>query len=134
MRNERGVTLVELIAVLAIIGIITTLIISVLVNGIKASNRNTTNQLLLQEGNRITEVIRKEYLKPDDQVIEIRINNSETMEMNGVVISEGYIYAIENHDSMNTYIIDRGNPADLILTIMRQGQSYTIDTTFSKVD
>jgi prepilin-type N-terminal cleavage/methylation domain-containing protein len=134
MRNERGITLVELMAVLAIIGIISTLIISVLVNGIKASNRNTTNQLLLQEANHITEVIRKEYLKPDDSVIEIRINNSEVLEMNGIVISEGYIYAIDNHDSMSTYIIDRGNPADLKLTIERQGQSYTIETTFSKVD
>ena len=49
MRNERGLTLVELLAVLAILGTIIALIGTVLINGIKSSERNRTNQQLQQE-------------------------------------------------------------------------------------
>ena len=61
MNNERGLTLVELLAVLAIFGIIMALVVTVLINGKKASNRNATNQQLQQEANYIMETIRSEY-------------------------------------------------------------------------
>ena len=59
MKNERGITLVELLAVLAIGGIIIALLTSVFINGKKASDRGATNQMLQQEANYIMETIRK---------------------------------------------------------------------------
>ena len=44
MRNERGLTLVELLAVLVIFVIIMALIATVLINGTKVSDRSATNQ------------------------------------------------------------------------------------------
>lgn len=74
MRNERGLTLVELLAVLALVAIIMTLIISVFINGAKASERSTTNQRLQQEANYIVESIRNEYLRLEDTVFELYVD------------------------------------------------------------
>ena len=93
MKNERGLTLVELLAVLAILGIIMALIGTVLINGIKASNRNATNQQLQQEANYITETIRNQYLKRTSNPIILEIDNHEhSLKMDGTIISQGYTY------------------------------------------
>lgn len=97
MRNEKGITLVELLAVLAIAGIIMVLISSVLLNGSDASQRTASKQQLQQEANYIVEVIRSEYLKLENQQIEVKIeetNNRQILKMNARIISEGYDYRL----------------------------------------
>ncbi|WP_438311213.1 prepilin-type N-terminal cleavage/methylation domain-containing protein [Sporosarcina sp. FA9] len=136
MRNERGLTLVELLAVLALVGIVMTLLISVFINGSKASNRIATNQQLQQEANYITEVVRREYLIHPDNVTDVKykvrieleideINN--VLKMNGKMISEGFTYA-EVTDT-----ILRKDPQPFILKIGKDGNFFLVETKFSKL-
>lgn len=99
MKNERGLTLVELLAVLAIAAIIISLIGSVLINGIKASNRTTTKQQLQQEANNITEVVRREYLEQKSGLFLIEVDNgNKTLKIENKIISEGYNYKFCDED------------------------------------
>jgi prepilin-type N-terminal cleavage/methylation domain-containing protein len=136
MKNERGITLVELLAVLAIGGIILTLLTSVFISGKKASDRGVTNQMLQQEANYILENIRKEYLKLEGDDIKLEIIDN-TLKMNEKVISQGYSYdfIIDNAEDEIVYpiIIKRNEPYPLKLTITKANLHYTVNTTLSKL-
>ena len=134
MRTQRGLSLVELLGVIAIAGIIMTLIMSVLLNGMNASKRNTTSQRLQQEANYIVETIRNEYLEPDSESkIKISINNSDnTLKMEDQTISEGYYYQLNG--KLNTDIsIDRDDNFPFELIITKDEISFTVNSTFSKL-
>lgn len=131
MNNQRGLTLIELLATIGIISIIFLLLSGILIDGNKAYRNTTTSQLVQQEANYITEEVRKEYLK---QYVPIKMNKTikfevkdNTLEMDGKVISKGYTYTILD--------IPRGNnPANFFLLIERGGLSYTVQTKFSKLE
>jgi len=136
MKNERGVTLVELLAVLAIFGVIMLVLGSIFIDGMKASDRNATNQRLQQEANYILESVRKEYLKrPEDVTISEIIlkvepqNGGKTLKLNDETISEGFTYEL----GTNT-ILRESSSSHFNLTIKKNGKSYTIDTTLSKLN
>ena len=117
MRNERGLTLVELLAVLAILGIIIALIGTVLINGIKASDRNRTNQQLQQEANYITETIRHQYLEPKEEKIEFTIegeDENQILKIDGNMISEGYRYDIQPR------MLSRDATSNILLTYRKK--------------
>ncbi|GEN82324.1 hypothetical protein SLU01_06360 [Sporosarcina luteola] len=131
MKNERGLTLVELLASLAIFGIILALIGSILITGIKTANRNTLNQQMQQEANYITEVVRKEYLRKNDKnimdnTITFNVDN-DVLKMNGTIISRDYQYTVSN-------IVRTDNPTRFSLTIEKDGLHYNVNTTFSKLE
>ena len=138
MRNERGITLIELLAVLALIGIIITLIVSVLINGMNASKRNTTNQRLQQDANYIVEMIRNNYLKNESDIneevpISLKIENSgKKLLMDNKVLSEGYIFQL-NDGTGNELFIDRDLNVPLKLTLSKDKLSFTVNTTLSKI-
>lgn len=128
MKNERGLTLVELLAVLVVLSVIMMLIGTVLVNGMKASNRTTTNQQLQQEANYIVEVVRKEYLKSGVVVpIKLEVDKGK-FKMDGIIISEGYIYTLESSNS-----ISRTGSSNFNLLIEKNGKYYKVDTILSKL-
>lgn len=135
MSNERGVTLIELLATLAIIGVIMALITSVFINGSKASERNTSNQRLQQEANYIVEVIRKEYLKLESDPVELKINNGDkTLKVNDVLISEGFFYCYENVCNDISFELKKNVNQNFLMTIKENDSLYfEIDTTFSKL-
>ncbi|AOV07589.1 type II secretion system protein [Sporosarcina ureilytica] len=141
MRNEKGITLIELLAVLAIIGLLTTLIASVLMNGMNASDRSTTNQRLQQEANYITETIRNEYLKQEPKLIEFMIDNDEkSLKMNGIIISEGYTYCHgddcddeQKLEDEQGFTINKSINHDFKLELRKETLSYKIGTTYSKL-
>jgi type II secretory pathway pseudopilin PulG len=134
MKNEKGITLVELLAVLAIAGIIITLIISVLGSGSSASQRTTSKQQLQQEANYIVEVIRSDYLKIDNSVIELKIEgsgNNQKLRMGTKVISQGFNYKLVEPALGK---IDPKIDQKFVLEIKAPGvQPYIIKTKFSKL-
>lgn len=134
MRNQKGVTLVELLAALAIAGLITVLIASVLSTGTNASHRTTTKQHLQQEANYIVEVIRSEYLKVNNPMIQITIEgtgNQQKLKMGTMTISQGYAYQLM---SPAAGVIDPKLDTNFQLKLSSPGvKPYTIKTKFSKL-
>lgn len=136
MRNERGITLVELLAVIALSSVILILLISVFINGSKAANRSSENQRLQQEANYIMETIRREYLKPVDTEIELKIDKeNQILMIDGKNISEGYDYQLLNSERAEILIqrIKRNKSEAIDLTIRKGKLFYEVKTTFSKL-
>lgn len=134
MKNEKGITLVELLASLAIVGIIIVLIASVLSNGTNSSKRTETKQRLQQEANYIVEVIRKDYLKYENTIIELKVvgtGKEQKLESATEIISEGYNYRLL---TPSTGIIDPNFDVDFKLELSAQGiEPFVIETKFSKL-
>ncbi|MFC3211887.1 type II secretion system protein [Planomicrobium okeanokoites] len=144
----------ELVAVLAIAGIIVALIASVLSSGTNASQRTSLNQQLQQEGNIIVEKIRAQYLlnHHDDAVpdkFEILVQNDQlvfTDETGGnMIISEGYSYdldpaAVTSSPTKNKTVLDRTKKSNFNLILFgpadgnSKRQQYKINTSFSKIN
>lgn len=155
MRNEKGMTLVELIAVLAIAGIIVALIASVLASGSNASQRTSLNQQLQQEGNIIVEKIRAQYLlnQKEDSVpdsFEIVVQNDKLLFRDetgaNMVISEGFKYDLDpastnpSSPTKKMVVLDRTRKSEFNLIIRGKtdsntpDQEYKINTSFSKLN
>lgn len=131
MKNERGYTLIELLATLALMAILITIVMSVFINGLNASKRTATNQQLQQEANFITESIRREYLKLPEQTIDSKISLNvinNTLLMNGSKLSEGYTYEI----TPNTIDLNK-ETVFFYMKIVKNDESYIVETTFSKL-
>lgn len=128
IKSERGLTLVELLAAITILGIAMTILSAVIINGMKASESTMTKQQIQQEANYIVETIRKEYLDNTEDNIILEISGDKLL-MNGAVISEGYEFTLEE-----TMIYKSDTSAPFKLTIEKDSLTYTINTTFSKLD
>ncbi|HSI68292.1 MAG TPA: type II secretion system protein [Planococcus sp. (in: firmicutes)] len=153
MKNEKGITLVELIATLAIAGIVIALIASVLSSGSNASQRTGLNQRLQQEGNIIVEKVRAQYLlnQQDASIsdtFDVLVQNDKLILKDGtnaeIVLSEGYSYDLDPSISAtiatkNKTILDRTKKSDFNLIIRGKAndnssnQEYKINTSFSKL-
>lgn len=131
MKNEKGISLVELLAALAIMGIITVVIASVLSTGTTASNKTATKQQLQQEANLIVEVLRSEYLKSDNHVFVLNVeeeNGEQVLLLNSRPISQGYTYIFSDTE------IDPNFDTKFEMRISdTDNQYYEIDTSFSKL-
>ena len=135
MKNSRGLTLVELLAVIVIMGIISVLVVSLLINGINSSKRNTDNQRIQQEANLIIEKVRREYLKLDSSTIKLEIdNNNRQLKMDGTNISSGYLYCgTTSCPTSQELIISRDDDYDFVLELKKDSATYKIETTLSKL-
>ncbi len=134
MRNQQGVTLVELLGVLAIIGIIMAMIMTTMTNGSNASQRTKSKQQLQQEANYIVEVIRSEYLKKENNLIELKIEGTgydQQLKMGTKIISSGYKYKLTEP---NNGKIDPAVNQKFKVELSSNGiQKFNINTTFSKI-
>lgn len=141
--NEQGVTLIELLAVLAIMGIIVVGIMAVLSTGTNSSDRTSTRQELQQEGNLIVERIRAHYLENPtvvsteiadgchkNQQIKISVSaNGQQIKMDGVLLSEGYEYELSEGATLC-----REKRSPLKLMIKKGGQEFIVHTAFSRLN
>lgn len=133
MKSENGLTLVELLVTLVIIGITVALSMSIFMNGSNSAKRTTTNQKLQQEANYIVEALRSNYLKNEETDIELKINTTtSSLLMDGEVISQGYDYQF-NEGTELVVKIDRKENVPFTLTIGRDDLSFMVDTTLSKI-
>lgn len=92
MRNERGITLVELLAALAIVGIIIVGIMAVLSTGSSSADRTASKQRLQQEANQVVESIRATYLDSNETINLVIDNKNNKLLLNERIISQGYEY------------------------------------------
>lgn len=132
MKNQRGVSLIETLAVIIILSIVSIFLFSTLTSGFKNFDRTSIKQKLQQEGNYITEVVRNEYLKSGTTSIELKVDSTgKELSMNGSVISSGFTYLL-NQAPANTF--EGNGPLHLALKISEKGQSYEINTTLTKLE
>lgn len=134
MKSEKGITLVELLAVLAIVGIITVIIASVLSTGTSSADRTSSKQQLQQEANYIVEAIRAEYLAENESdIIIITTENSLSIKKDEEeevekIISESYKYELKSKP-----LIETSKNEKFHLIIENKNERYEIKTTFSKL-
>lgn len=153
MKNEKGITLVELLAVIAIAGILTVLIASILTNGTNASQRTGTKQQLQQEANIIVEKIRAHYLLnekeaaiPEIFFIEVDENSINIKDDTGVniLLSEGFEYdlgptAVSISSTTEKVTLKRTESSFFYLIIQAKNADssdpkFKINTSFSKLN
>lgn len=149
MRNQKGITLVELLAVLAIAGIITVLIASVLTSGTNASQRTGTKQQLQQEANLIVEKIRAHYLLnekedgiPNEFLVEVNEEKGELFikdDTGIVLLSEGFKYNLSSNGTSLSTTLNRTKKSHFYLLIQLKNSrsnelKFEVNTSFSKLN
>ena len=149
--KENGFTLVELLAVLAISGIIVTLLISVFLTGMKQSENTKQNVSLQQEANFVATALRTHHL--EKQQYNLKIDDTQ-IQLDGKIISDFYEYEAtvkydgiveentEAGESVEVVLEEYNNPIDLtvdtnkqvtlIITFTHGSISYTLRTTLSR--
>jgi type II secretory pathway pseudopilin PulG len=138
MNTQKGITLVELLAALALVGMLVILIFSVMTQGMKASERNTTTQRLQQEANLIVEKLRNEHLMGSQQAgytpfIELEIVGDVLKIKGEEILSSGYEYKFLNPENPKNMLFDRSSNQKIKMEIKSGDRIYIIDTTFSKL-
>ncbi|MGE6487531.1 prepilin-type N-terminal cleavage/methylation domain-containing protein [Paenisporosarcina sp. NPDC076898] len=144
MRNQKGITLVELLAALALVGLVAALAFSIMTQGLNASDRNTSNQRLQQEANIIVEKLRRVHLMNSHEAgytptFELEIIGNVLKikgEQGGIaedILSTGYTYKFLDTVDVNKMEIDRGGHQKFKMEIKDGARIYIIDTTFSKL-
>ena len=141
MNNPRGITLIELLAVLSLVGIILILVISVLINGLNSSDRTSTNQRLQQEANYIMETIRKEYLMNTADPFSVRIetiSGGQRIYVSNRLVSETYNYQfnVDNGDGLisgSPFEIKRVATPEINLVVSDGTLKFSVSTKLSKI-
>ncbi|EGA88720.1 hypothetical protein GPDM_13991 [Planococcus donghaensis MPA1U2] len=145
MRNENGITLVELLGVLVITSIIMVVIMSVFSTGANSSERTASRQQLQQESNLIVEQIRASYLKNEkdsavEQKFKVRIDGSKLLiskidGSNENIISTGYQYSMGTGAGPGPVVVvfDRTKVSPFYLKTCSNNQCFEVQTSFSKL-
>lgn len=144
MKNEKGITLVELLGVLAITGIIVVAIMSVFSTGANSSERTTSRQQLQQEANLIVEQIRSSYLENEksdlvnDQFI-VKVEDDKLMittidELDVKILSTNYQYKLAESLEEPEIIMNRTKVSPFYLEICSNDQCFEVETSFSKLN
>ncbi|MGB6407692.1 MAG: type II secretion system protein [Planococcus donghaensis] len=144
MRDENGITLVELLAFLAISSIIMVVIMSVFSTGVNSSERTASRQQLQQEANVIVEQIRATYLENEknasiDKNFKVRVDTDKLMitKIDGTsekIISSGYQYSLGTGTGPAVVVMERTKVSPFYIKICSGNQCFEVQTSFSKVN
>lgn len=73
--NQKGITLIELLAVLTILGIIIGVLYSVFINGLNYSTSSKDTVLIQQEANYLLTLLKKQHEKDVPYIVKIKKDN-----------------------------------------------------------
>jgi len=96
--KQKGMTLIELLAVLTILAIIIVLLYSVFANGLNYSTKAKDTVLIQQEANNLLNLLKKQHEK--EQTYTVKVENNETF-----IIMEGVTEVIKESNSDYLYYI-----------------------------
>lgn len=143
MKNQYGITLVELLGVLVITSIVMVVVMSVFSTGANSSERTASRQQLQQESNLIVEQIRASYLKNEkdsavEQKFKVRVDGSKLLisridGSNEQVISTGYQYSMGSGSGPAVVVFDRTKVSPFYLKTCSNNQCFEVQTSFSKL-
>ena len=139
--NEKGITLVELLAALVLFAIVSALVMTVLFNVFQNSENISDNAQLRQDANLLISTLRSNYNQGD---FEVGLNDSKSLLIGGQEVNSSMTSSIADlelinggnsisavHDSM--IVTADGTPLSIDLTLENEaGQTYSIFTTIEK--
>jgi prepilin-type N-terminal cleavage/methylation domain-containing protein len=146
--KKGGFTLIELLAALTISGIVLSILVSVLISGIKQSEKIEKEVSLQQEANHVATMLRNEYLSE----IQYNVDKTLTIEVleNSIILNEDSVISDQFHYSSEIYyfdndpetddhyttgevvIIKSSAPVDIRITFSNETDEYTLRTTLSR--
>lgn len=138
--KKNGFTIVELLAALALSGIVLTIIFSIFFTGIKQSGDTNKDLALQQEANIVATQLRNEYLKYDsDDEYSLSVENNQIV-LNGNVISNRFQYklnkltidGIENPNQTFSFTSFPPPTVQIEMEFFSGNSTYTLRTTLSR--
>ena len=144
--NEKGITLVELLAALALFAIVSTLVMTVLFNVFRSGEKLSDNAQLRQDANLLVSTLRSYYGQDDfeEDEFSVCLNNSKTLLIDGQDVSSsitGSIVGLELESGDNSIsdanecmvVKTDGTPLSVNLTLENKAeQTYNLFTTIEK--
>jgi prepilin-type N-terminal cleavage/methylation domain-containing protein len=133
--NERGLTIIELIATIAIFSIILLLITNVVISSITIHDKSYENLQLGQKANIIITELRSIHETNDTYTIRINASGKIAVNIDGsdrILGEEGYDYEI-SEEPISVGETDSLTFLTLIITDQDTGRSITLDTTLSRI-
>lgn len=131
--NEKGITLVEVLAVLVLSSIVAVLLFNIFTQGQKSYVQSTENINLEQQTQIIIENIRNKHLHTDGYKLLVQEN---ALKLDNKIISEGFTYEVKinnNPTELNRLIeIDTSDPTILDITLLKNKKSYNARTVLEK--
>ena len=141
--NEKGITLTELLAALALFAIVGALVMTVLFNVFQNSENISDNAQLRQDANLLISTLRSNYNQGD---FKVGLNDSKSLlideqEVNSSMTSSIDELKLENGEKSISAVTESmtvtadGTPLSIDLKLKNEaGQTYSISTTIEKPD
>ncbi len=145
MKNEKGLTLVEVLVGLAILSIIMIILGGLLIDAFKNSERSEKITALQQEANTIMTELRDIHWKNEDYLIHFEEDSIKTEQTKIILNSEKYTYKFEKFDEEKDIYIEMPKEMTskemnnlsikLIISYLDDSsiESYEIKTTLSRL-
>lgn len=142
--NEKGITLVELLAALSLFAVVSALVMTVLFNVFRNSKNISDNAQLRQDANLLVSTLRSHYNQDDFEDFDVRLNDSKILLIKGQEVNSSMTSSIaeleingenliSNENEEEKFVTVDGTPLSIDLTLKNEaGQTYNLFTTIEK--